>query len=114
MARRRQTRFPHLDLDEVSEELPTVAPNSANQIDGRALLAALSRVDEVYQPAVALFYLEDCSYKEIAKILELPLGTVKSRIARGIAQLRKNRLLCQSGPGTNPRVMSLRNVCGRV
>jgi RNA polymerase sigma-70 factor (ECF subfamily) len=41
-----------------------------------------------FQAAVALFYLEDYSYNEIAAILEIPLGTVKSRIARGIAQLR--------------------------
>jgi hypothetical protein len=46
-------------------------------------------MDEVFQPAVALFYLEDCSYKEIAFILEVPIGTVKSRLARGIAQLRE-------------------------
>ena len=38
---------------------------------------------------MALFYLEDCSYKDIAAILEVPIGTVKSRIARGIAQLRE-------------------------
>jgi RNA polymerase sigma-70 factor (ECF subfamily) len=35
-----------------------------------------------------LFYLEDYSYNDIAVILEIPLGTVKSRIARGLAQLR--------------------------
>jgi DNA-directed RNA polymerase specialized sigma24 family protein len=46
-------------------------------------------VDEVFQAAVALFYLEDCSYKEIGAVLEVPVGTVKSRIARGIAQLRQ-------------------------
>jgi hypothetical protein len=45
-------------------------------------------VDEVYRAAVALFYLDDCSYKDIAGILAVPVGTVKSRIARGIVQLR--------------------------
>ena len=53
------------------------------------MLPALARVDETYRAAVSLFYLDDCSYKEIAVILEVPLGTVKSRIARGIAQLRE-------------------------
>jgi len=53
------------------------------------VLAALAKVDAVYQAALALFYLEDWSYYEIAQILEVPLGTVKSRIARGIRQLRQ-------------------------
>jgi RNA polymerase sigma-70 factor (ECF subfamily) len=37
---------------------------------------------------VALFYLEDFSYNEIAEVLDVPLGTVKSRIARGITHLQ--------------------------
>jgi hypothetical protein len=33
--------------------------------------------------------LEDYSYPQIAEILEVPVGTVKSRIARGLEQLRR-------------------------
>jgi DNA-directed RNA polymerase specialized sigma24 family protein len=33
--------------------------------------------------------LEDCAYKDIAEILGVPMGTVKSKIARGIGQLQK-------------------------
>ena len=87
--RRRQIRFPHHDLEEVSEQLPTVPPIHANRMDSSQVLLALAKVDEVYQAAVALFYLEDCHYKDIAAILEVPMGTVKSRIARGVAQLRE-------------------------
>ena len=53
------------------------------------MLPALAKVDEVYRAAVALFYLEDYAYKDIAVILDVPVGTVKSRIARGVAQLRQ-------------------------
>jgi RNA polymerase sigma-70 factor, ECF subfamily len=85
---RRQTRFPHQDLEEVSEQLPAFSPEPVDQVDAAQVLAALAQVDEVYQAAVAFFYLEDCSYSEIAEILAVPIGTVKSRIARGIMQLR--------------------------
>jgi RNA polymerase sigma-70 factor (ECF subfamily) len=88
-ARRRHTRFPHHDLEEVSQELPVISPPQAPQMDFVQVLAALARVDEVYQAAVALFYLDDCSYKDIAMILKVPVGTVKSRIARGITQLKE-------------------------
>jgi len=53
------------------------------------LLSALAQLDAVYQAPVALFYLQDCSYNEIAAILEVPLGTVKSRLARGLERLHR-------------------------
>ncbi|MDB6027172.1 MAG: polymerase subunit sigma-24 [Verrucomicrobiales bacterium] len=87
--RRRQTRFSHQDLEAVADELPTVSMDFANREDASKVLPALAKVDEIYQAAVALFYLEDYSYKEIATILDVPVGTVKSRIARGIKQLRE-------------------------
>jgi RNA polymerase sigma factor (sigma-70 family) len=92
--RRRQTRFPHHDLDEVSQQLPVQLPEFTNQSDCAEVLPALKKVDEVFRGAVALYYLEDCSYKEIATILGVPVGTVKSRIARGLAQLREILLSC--------------------
>ena len=88
-ARQRQTRFPHCGLDEVAHELPAPAPGLAAPADCALVLPALARVDAVYRAAVALFYLDDCSYNDIAAILAVPLGTVKSRIARGIGQLRE-------------------------
>jgi RNA polymerase sigma factor (sigma-70 family) len=88
-ARRRQGRFPQDDLAEVADQLPDPSPVSGDQADSAEVLSALARVDEVYQAAVALFYLEDHAYKDIAVILDVPIGTIKSRIARGVAQLRE-------------------------
>jgi RNA polymerase sigma-70 factor (ECF subfamily) len=87
--RRRNSKFRHFELGQVDAELPTVSPAQVNQLDSPRVLAALACVDEVYQAPVALFYLKDCSYKEIAEILDVPMGTVKSRIARGIGQLQQ-------------------------
>jgi RNA polymerase sigma-70 factor (ECF subfamily) len=98
-SRRRHTRFPHYELDQMDCELPSISPPGANQLDAKDVTVALGRVDSIYQAPVALFYLKECSYKEIAEILEIPMGTVKSRIARGIAQLHS--LL--TGAGSNHR-----------
>ena len=92
-------RFPHLELSEANEELPVVSPQIVNTLDAAQVLEFLGRVHEPYRAALNLFYLEDYSYKEIADILEVPLGTVRSRISRGIAQLQQLILI---GRGPTP------------
>lgn len=87
-SRRRQTRFPHLEIAAAEAELPTVSPAAISRLDTTQVLDTLALVDEIYQAPVALFYLQDYSYNEIAEILGVPLGTVKSRLARGIGQLQ--------------------------
>ena len=87
--KRREVRFPHYELSEVNQDLPKVLPATANELDSDAVLQSLAQLDDTFQAPLALFYLEDCSYKEIAEILQVPLGTVKSRISRGIAQLQQ-------------------------
>jgi len=100
-AHRRQIRFSHLELSQVEEELPRLSPAVAAQPDVHQLLQALKQLDAGHQAAVALFYLEDCQYKEIAQILGVPLGTVKSRIARGLNKL--HGLLAINLPGETVR-----------
>lgn len=110
--RRTQFRFPHHELEQVSDELPALSPEPANHLDGLQVLFALAKVDQVYQAAVALFYLEDCSYKDIAAVLEIPVGTVKSRIARGIIQLRQILLSgCALGARTYQNELSPKGNC---
>src|SRR5260221_3459398 len=100
--RRRQSRFPQQDLDEDVEQIPAISPVLSDRVDSLQVLPALAKVDEAYQAAVALFYLQDYAYKDIALILEVPVGTVKSRIARGIAQLRQILLPDSSHSSTTP------------
>jgi RNA polymerase sigma factor (sigma-70 family) len=86
--RKHLVRFPHHEVSEVENDLPDVPPQ-LGPADWRRATDALAAIDEVFRAPVALFYLEDCSYPEIARILDVPLGTVKSRISRGIALLQR-------------------------
>jgi RNA polymerase sigma-70 factor (ECF subfamily) len=98
--RRRQTRFPHIELESAATELPVVLPPTDSRLDAPQVFDALARLDEIYQAPVALFYLQDCSYNEIAEILDVPLGTVKSRLTRGLGRL--HQLLADDAAGPQP------------
>jgi RNA polymerase sigma-70 factor (ECF subfamily) len=91
--RRKQVRFPEQALDQVEDELPAVdsllLAKMDAKMDSKMILDALQQVDERYRVPISLFYLEDHSYKEIAEILDIAVGTIQSRIFRGKAQMQK-------------------------
>jgi RNA polymerase sigma-70 factor (ECF subfamily) len=93
---RRQHRFPHIGMEEAQGQLPEISPESPTQIDSALAVNALQQLEITFRAPVALFYLEDYSYKEIAEVLRIPLGTVKSRLARGLVQLQQ--LMERGGP----------------
>ena len=56
----------------------------------RDLAGAIAALPERYRAVVTLYYLEDVSYPEIAEVLELPLGTVKTHLHRAKKLLRSH------------------------
>jgi len=54
----------------------------------RDLQAAIAELPERYRAVIVLYYLQEVSYPEIAEILELPLGTVKTHLHRAKRMLR--------------------------
>jgi RNA polymerase sigma-70 factor (ECF subfamily) len=87
--RRKQHRFRHAELDEESDDLPFIEQATEQRLDATSVLEALARLSDTYQAPLSLFYLGEHSYQEIAEILEIPVGTVQSRISRGKAQLHR-------------------------
>jgi RNA polymerase sigma-70 factor, ECF subfamily len=85
---------PCVSLDGVGD-VPEPSPENLPEIDQEQLQQALQELPEVFRSPIILYYFEDFSYRDIAEQMDLPLGTVMSRLARAKAYLRV-RLL--SGP----------------
>ena len=85
---RRAVNHPQVELDDTTGELPAIEPEVFANVDCSAVVTALAGLDEVFRAPLTLFYLQDVSYKEIAEILDVPIGTVMSRLSRGKEQLR--------------------------
>lgn len=69
------------------EMIPAGIPDEQT-IDPERLHAALAELPEEFRLVLVMFYFEECSYREIAERLELPLGTVMSRLSRAKSHLR--------------------------
>lgn len=74
-------------LDAVGD-LAERPPDESIDIDPAQLQDALNDLDEAFRTPLILFYFEEFSYRDIAEQMDLPIGTVMSRLARGKAYLR--------------------------
>ena len=88
--KRRETRHPHVELSLVEDELPAFTPESVDKLESESVNRALLQVEERYRVPLALYYFEQLSYVEISEVLEIPIGTVMSRLSRGKELLRKS------------------------
>ena len=85
--KRRVVRFPEVELDEASGKHSATQEDASRRIDSAAALEALGELEDDLRAPLSLFYLEAVSYKEIARIHDLPMGTVMSRLYRGKIKL---------------------------
>ena len=72
-----------------------------HDIDGERLQGALDELPEDFRLVLVMFYFEGCSYREIAKKLSLPPGTVMSRLSRAKGHLRR-KLFDRAGSEVRP------------
>lgn len=92
--RRRKKQAPTSQLEDEKIAEPSAPEEKMpdrilfDKMVGKEIEAALEKVPEDFRIAVILSDLEDMTYEEIAVATEVPIGTVRSRIARGRAVLR--------------------------
>ena len=92
---RQQTRpVPVTDLQLDVDMLPDEVPQ-AQDIDREQLQAALDGLPEPFRVVVLMYYFEDLAYREIAAKLDVPIGTVMSRLARAKRHLRSKLFVAE-------------------
>lgn len=90
LSRRRKHHLSIISLDRVSPASLIGHPLSQNRLeDEEAIQQALSRLSEKLRTVVILRYYLELSYAEIAQILNIPVGTVKSRLDLALKTLRE-------------------------
>ena len=85
--RKKQSRTP-VSLDHLDEFAVSTPVNST--VDTEKLQSSLNLLPDEFKIPLVLFYFKEFSYKEIAQQLDVPLGTVMSRLSRAKAFLKKH------------------------
>jgi RNA polymerase sigma-70 factor, ECF subfamily len=72
-----------------SEPMLTRGPHQGKRLELRDLERALAKLPEEQRSVILLVGLEGMRYEEVAQVLDLPVGTVRSRLSRGREALRR-------------------------
>jgi RNA polymerase sigma-70 factor (ECF subfamily) len=100
---RAERQQPCVPLDSVGE-LAEPMPRLPHDIDPERLQQALNELPETFRTPIILYFFEDFGYRDIAEQMDLPIGTVMSRLARAKAYLRGRLLEPDTAVFANGRV----------
>jgi RNA polymerase sigma factor (sigma-70 family) len=109
MNRLRQTarRGAHIPIEAMDEGAAAVEATQIHHLQHAELLSALDRLPEEQRAVLLLVSVEDLSYAEAAKVLDVPVGTVMSRLSRGRERLQR-LLHGETIPQAAPRLRSVK------
>ena len=89
--RKKYTRAKYIqeadDLTFLSASYQSPVPENLTDTE---VISALNKLPDHYRSVVLLADVQEFDYKEVAMILDIPIGTVMSRLNRGRAQLKKS------------------------
>jgi RNA polymerase sigma-70 factor (ECF subfamily) len=89
MTMRHETSDDMASMLELVDGAPGPAALAESAETGQAVACAFAQLGEEYRAALLLRFYHDLSLKEIAEALDIPLGTVKSRLSVGTRRLRE-------------------------
>ncbi|MFL6213645.1 MAG: sigma-70 family RNA polymerase sigma factor [Blastocatellia bacterium] len=87
---RRPTAIADEDLEQIKSQTLDPEARLLRQADNQRLRDALGQLPVEYREVIILREMEELSYKEIAEVVNVPLGTVMSRLARARKQLHQH------------------------
>ena len=82
-------RYSGAEMPDRADPGPGPEAVSERNDEARALRAAIDALPEKYRTVIALYHLQGKQYEEIARVLDLPMGTVKTHLFRAKELLRK-------------------------
>jgi len=85
----RKRRFSDAEIPDRADPGPGPAAQVEQLDDASRLRAAIDRLPEKYRTVITMYHLQGHQYEEIARVLDLPMGTVKTHLFRAKEQLRK-------------------------
>lgn len=81
-------RGPHLELDDVDEAAMARPADQEERLQQADILQAVQRLPDEQRSVLLLVSVEGLSYADVARVLDVPIGTVMSRLARARERLR--------------------------
>jgi RNA polymerase sigma-70 factor (ECF subfamily) len=85
----RRKRYSAEELPERADAAPGPEQQAISLDEARRLRAAIDALPEKYRTVITLYHLQGQQYEEIANVLNLPMGTVKTHLFRAKEQLRR-------------------------
>ena len=86
----RRKRFSSEEAPDRADPAPGPAAVAERADDSRALREAIDALPEKYRTVITLYHLQGRQYEEIARVLDMPMGTVKTHLFRAKELLRKS------------------------
>jgi RNA polymerase sigma-70 factor (ECF subfamily) len=104
--KRREMRHPHFEITSVEDELPPVTPDMMDKLENEAVGQSLLEMEERYRVVLSLYYFENHTYAEISRLLDIPIGTIMSRLSRAKELMRKS--LAVKSIGAERKIISVK------